>query len=150
MVSVPGLNPAGQEVSTWWPNRNLLADVYKWNGSYSVVTNTTPGEGYWMLHTGAQTYNYPAIQIVNHDPIPLTTGWNMIGGYENTPLVSWINNHTSGIDSSRDSIWMDRQLHKCNKSGSWIWILGTINRQWINKSSNSTGRWFSKTGSTGR
>ena len=80
MVSVPGINPAGQGVSTWWPDRNLLADVYKWNGTYSVVTNTTPGEGYWMLHTGAQTYNYPAIQVVNHDPIPLTTGWKMIGG----------------------------------------------------------------------
>ena len=32
MVSVPGVNPAGQGVSTWWPNRNTQADVYKWNG----------------------------------------------------------------------------------------------------------------------
>ena len=97
MVSVPGVNPAGQEVSMWWPNRNLLADVYKWNGSYSVVTNTTPGEGYWMLHTGAETYNYPAIQIVNHDPIPLTTGWNMIGGYENNPSVAGLTTTPPGL-----------------------------------------------------
>ena len=88
MVSVPGTNPSGMGVSTWWPNRNTLADVYKWNGTYTVVANTTPSEGYWMLHNGAQTYNYPAIQIVAHDPIPLTAGWNMIGGYENNPLVS--------------------------------------------------------------
>ena len=88
MVSTPGLNPTNQDVSTWWPNRNTLADVFKWTTTYEPVTLTAPREGYWMLHTGAQTYNYPAIQIVAHDPIPLTAGWNMIGGYENTPLVS--------------------------------------------------------------
>ena len=88
MVSVPGVNPGGQGVSTWWPNRNTLADVFKWTTTYEPVTLTAPREGYWMLHNGAQTYNYPAIQIVAHDPIPLTAGWNMIGGYENTPLVS--------------------------------------------------------------
>ena len=88
MVSTPGLHPTNQNVSTWWPNRNTLADVYKWTTTYDPVTLTDPGEGYWMLHTGAQTYNYPAIQIVAHDPIPITAGWNMIGGYENTPLVS--------------------------------------------------------------
>ena len=97
MVSVPGLNPAGMGVSTWWPNRNTLADVYKWNGSYSVVTNTTPGEGYWMLHTGSQAYNYPAIQIVPHDAIPLTAGWNMIGGYENTTSVAGLTTTPPGL-----------------------------------------------------
>ena len=88
MVSTPGLHPVDQNVSTWWPNRNTLADVFKWTTTYEPVTLTAPREGYWMLHNGAQTYNYPAIQIVAHDPIPLTAGWNMIGGYENTPLVS--------------------------------------------------------------
>ena len=88
MASVPGANPSGMGVTTWWPNRNTLADVYKWTTTYVPVTLTDPGEGYWMLHNGAQTYNYPAIQIVAHDPIPLAEGWNMIGGYENTPLVS--------------------------------------------------------------
>ena len=58
MVSVPGVNPAGQGVSTWWPNRNTLADVYKWNGTYTAVTNATPGEGYWML-----TYRRSGIQL---------------------------------------------------------------------------------------
>ena len=88
MVSAPGLHPTNQNVSTWWPNRNTLADVYRWTTTYDPVTLTAQTQGYWMLHTGAQTYNYPAIQIVAHDPIPLTAGWNMIGGYENTPLVS--------------------------------------------------------------
>ena len=70
MVSVPGINPDGQGVSTWWSGRNTLADVYNWTGTYTSVTSTIPGEGYWMLHTGANTYNtgdeWPAggIQIV--------------------------------------------------------------------------------------
>ena len=63
MVSVPGINPAGMGVSTWWSGRNTLADVYKWTGAYTAVTTATPTEGYWMLHTGANTYNYPAIGI---------------------------------------------------------------------------------------
>ena len=51
MVSVPGVNPGGQGVSTWWPNRNTLADVFKWTTTYEPVTLTAPREGYWMLHT---------------------------------------------------------------------------------------------------
>jgi len=34
------------------------------------------------MNNGAQTYNYPAIQIVPHNPINAVAGWNMIGGYE--------------------------------------------------------------------
>ena len=103
MVSVPGVNPDGQGVNTWWSGRNTLADVYKWNGTYTAVTSATPTEGYWMLHTGANTYNtgdeWPAggIQIVAHDPIAITTGWNMIGGYENSALVSGLTTTPAGL-----------------------------------------------------
>jgi hypothetical protein len=103
MVSVPGLHPVNQNVSTWWPNRNLSADVYKWTTTYEPVTFTNPGEGYWMLHSGNQTYNtgdeWPAggIQIVANNPIPLREGWNMIGGYENSPLVSGLTTTPPGL-----------------------------------------------------
>jgi hypothetical protein len=50
-----------------------------------------------MLHTGANTYNYPAIEIVAHDPIAITTGWNMIGGYENSALVSGLTTTPAGL-----------------------------------------------------
>ena len=50
-------------------------------------TVTTPGEGYWMKNTVAETYNYPAITIVPHNPIPVTLGWNMLGGYETSPTI---------------------------------------------------------------
>ena len=103
MVSVPGLHPVNQNVNTWWPNRNLSTNVYKWTTTYEPITFTNPGEGYWMLHSGNQTYNtgdeWPAsgIQIVAHDPIPLTAGWNMIGGYENNPLVNGLTTTPPGL-----------------------------------------------------
>jgi len=80
MVSVPGLNPNGMGLGNWWPNR--LGDVFKFGNGYEPITTTTPGTGYWMMNNGAQTYNYPAIQIVPHNPINAVAGWNMIGGYE--------------------------------------------------------------------
>ncbi len=97
MVSVPGVNPSGQDVSDWWSGR--VGDVFKYSNGYQIVTTTTPGEGYWMKNNGAQTYNtgdeWPAggIQIVAHDPIPGNAGWNLIGGYE-------INASTAGITTN--------------------------------------------------
>ncbi|RQW79370.1 MAG: T9SS C-terminal target domain-containing protein [Geobacter sp.] len=41
-----------------------------------------------MKNTIEETYNYPAIQIVLHTPIPAVSGWNMIGGYENSPTIT--------------------------------------------------------------
>lgn len=95
IVSVPGLHPTNQNVNTWWQNRNPLADVYNWTTTYNPVSSTAPTLGYWMNHNGVQTYNtgdeWPAggIQIANHNPVAVTTGWNLIGGYEvNTPVSS--------------------------------------------------------------
>ena len=88
LVSVPGINPNGMEVDTWWQGRDKSSEVFKLNGNYTAVSATSPGEGYWMKHLGARTYNtgdeWPrgGIQIVAHDPIAGAPGWNTIGGYE--------------------------------------------------------------------
>jgi pectate lyase len=87
MVSAPGTNPAGMEVGTWWTHKT--GTVWGFNGvQYVAATDATPGKGYWMKNTLTETYTYPAIEIVSHDPIPVTTGWNMIGGYETSPLIT--------------------------------------------------------------
>ncbi len=88
LVSVPGLNSPDQNVNTWWPYRDSTASVYKYMGGYQVVNSVIPGDGYWMKHAGARTYNtgdeWPAagIQIVQHDTLNGFSGWNIIGGYE--------------------------------------------------------------------
>ena len=87
MVSAPGLHPTDQNVATWWPHKT--GTVWGFNGfQYVSETVTTPGEGYWMKNTLAETYNYPAITIVPHNPIPATLGWNMLGGYETSPTTT--------------------------------------------------------------
>ena len=101
MVSVPGTNPDGQGVAQWWSGR--VGDVFKYSGGYQIITTTIPGEGYWMKNNGAQTYNtgdeWPAggIEIVAHDPIAGVTGWNLIGGYDNTATVANITTVPSGL-----------------------------------------------------
>jgi hypothetical protein len=87
MVSVPGTNSGGMTVGEWWTHKT--GTVWGFNGvQYVAATDATPGKGYWMKNTIAETYSYPAIEIVAHDPIAVTTGWNMIGGYETSPLIT--------------------------------------------------------------
>jgi len=87
MVSAPGNNPDGMAVGTWWTHKT--GTVWAFNGvQYIAATDATFGKGYWMKNTFAETYTYPAIQIVAHNPITVTTGWNMIGGYETSPTIA--------------------------------------------------------------
>ncbi len=97
MVSIPGLHPTNQDVSTWWSN--LTGSVFKFSGGYLPVTTAATGEGYWMKNSIAETYNYPAIEIVPHDPIPAAEGWNMIGGYENNAATSGLTTTPPGLIS---------------------------------------------------
>lgn len=88
LVSVPGINPSGMDVDTWWAYRDISASVYKYANGFQPVTLTTPGTGYWMKHSGVRSYNtgeeWPASGIlkVEHEPISGESGWNLIGGYE--------------------------------------------------------------------
>lgn len=103
MVSVPGINPDGQGVGNWWSG--LTGTVYKYvpGAGYSGITTTTPGEGYWMKNLGAQTYNtgdeWPAdgIQIVSHDPLNASQGWNLIGGYETSVSTAGLSTIPPGL-----------------------------------------------------
>jgi hypothetical protein len=101
MVSIPGLNSPNQNVNTWWPFRDMTANVFRYQAGYLPITAATPGQGYWMKHAGARTYNsgdeWPLIAIVPHDPIPGATGWNLIGGYENNATVSLITTTPPGL-----------------------------------------------------
>ena len=88
MVSVPGLNPQGQEVDTWWPGRDPTANVFNYSSGYHTVIIASPGEGYWMKNLGSQNYNtgdeWPASGLYPAFPewIPIRTGWNIIGVHE--------------------------------------------------------------------
>ncbi len=103
LVSIPGLQPVNQNVSTWWIGRDPTASVFKFNGGYEAVTDVQPGTGYWMKHIGPNLYNtgdeWPAggIQFVNHSPITAALGWNLFGGYEQTVSAAGVTTTPPGL-----------------------------------------------------
>ena len=105
LVSVPGINPDGMGVNTWWAYRDMSANVFSYSNGYQPVTTTTPGVGYWMKHSGSRTYNtgdeWPATGIlkVAHDPLNGISGWNLIGGYELSINVANITTNPPGLQS---------------------------------------------------
>ena len=105
LVSIPGLHPSDQSVDTWWAFRDPGANVFRYSVGYQVVTTTTPGIGYWMKHSGPRTYNtgdeWPAggINIVPHDPISGTAGWNLFGGYELSVTASNVTTNPLGLQT---------------------------------------------------
>ena len=105
MVSVPGVNPDGQGVGVWWSGKDPSANVFKYLGGYTAVTEATPTEGYWMKNAGAQEYNtgdeWPAggIQIVTHNPFAGALGWNLIGGYDLSVGTAGITTNPPGLQS---------------------------------------------------
>lgn len=105
MVSVPGLLPTNQSVNSWWINRDITANVYKFDGGFVSVSNVSPGTGYWLKHLNTTVYNtgdeWPAggINTVPHNPITAASGWNLIGGYENNASVSAITTTPTGLIS---------------------------------------------------
>ena len=107
MVSIPGLHPVDQNVLTWWSGKDPAAGVFRFSGGYLPVTVATPGQGYWMKHSGVRVYNtgdeWPAggINIVSHNSITGATGWNLIGGYEQTVLTSGITTTPGGLQTGQ-------------------------------------------------
>ena len=105
MVSIPGLHPTNQNVTTWWSEKDPAAGVYRFSGGYVPVTTTIPGHGYWMKHLSLNTYNtgdeWPAGGIipVANTPISGTTGWNLIGGYETIVATSGIITTPAGLQT---------------------------------------------------
>ncbi|MBP9083761.1 MAG: T9SS type A sorting domain-containing protein, partial [Bacteroidia bacterium] len=103
MVSTPGLHPVNQDVLTWWSGKDPASGVFRYSGGYLPVTTTIPGQGYWMKHIGAKIYNtgdeWPAggILLVPHDPINVSAGWNLIGGYDYNASTSNIISNPPGI-----------------------------------------------------
>jgi len=103
MVSVPGFNPDGMGIDSWWSGRDPGANVFQYFSGYQTVTSNTPQVGYWMKHLGNNTYNtgdeWPAegIESVVHYPINASEGWNLIGGYEDTVQTSELTTTPPGL-----------------------------------------------------
>ncbi|QQS35315.1 MAG: T9SS type A sorting domain-containing protein [Ignavibacteriales bacterium] len=100
LISFPGIHPNSMSVDTLYRGKNPAANVFKFDAGYVAVTSLTPGEGYWMNHSGIRTYNwngtvqsgilYPRLNSVGSMAYPGKLGWNMVGGYNWNADVSFI------------------------------------------------------------
>ena len=105
MISIPGNHPDGNIIDNWWPYRDSLSNLFRYNNGYQSVDTLVPGTGYWMKHTGARVYNtgdeWPAsgIQVTPHVPIPGNEGWNLFGGYELSVPASGVTTVPPGLQT---------------------------------------------------
>lgn len=100
LVSFPAIHPNSMSPDTLYRGRDILAQVFKFVGSYTPVTSLVPGEGYWMKHTGIRTYTwngtvqssilYPKLNMAARTGYPANSGWSIIGGYEYNADVNFI------------------------------------------------------------
>jgi len=156
MVSIPGLHPLNQSVNTWWFYRHMGAAVFKYAGGYQVVIEAIPGEGYWMKHAGDLTYNtgdeWPAggIQAVTHNDINAASGWNMIGGYENSVPVGALTTTPPGLITGtiyEYSAGYNPATHIVPGYGYWVkmssaGLIGGLSAPPLGKVSNPVAEYF--------
>jgi endonuclease I len=103
LVSIPGNHPSDQNIDTWWTNRNPEFGVYQFTNGYQPVTTLVPGTGYWLNNSGTMIYNtgeeWPSNGIleVTNSPINVSSGWNLIGVYNNSVAINRISTSPAGI-----------------------------------------------------
>lgn len=100
LISFPGIHPNSMSADTLYRGKNPLASIFKFDGGYVAVASLTPGEGYWMNHSGVRTYNwngtvsggvlYPKLNSIGSTAFPGKIGWNMVGGYNWNADVNFI------------------------------------------------------------
>lgn len=73
--------------------------TYDYTNKYNVVTTLENGKGYWIRYPYADTVSITG-RIVNSTSIPVTTGWNLISGYEKNINISQVTTTPGGIISS--------------------------------------------------
>jgi len=96
ILSVPLLK-ADMKVTSLFPTAASLA--YSYNNGYISSDSLKNGKGYWLKFNKDTTYNILGINV-NPKNINVTTGWNLIGPFdENIPISSLIS-VPSGIITS--------------------------------------------------
>jgi len=96
LVSVP-VKLSDMTAGTIFPDIN--SPVYNYTDKYSTVTTLENGKGYWLRYPTSENVKFQG-QIVNSTSIPITAGWNLVGGYEKNVNISQITTTPWGIINS--------------------------------------------------
>ena len=94
IVSIP---VAAVNMSTGTIFPNAIAETFLWSSTgYQSVTTLANRLGYWLKYANQASVNVCGVKVAA-STIPLSAGWNMIGGYESDISVSSITTTPSGI-----------------------------------------------------
>jgi Zn-dependent metalloprotease len=96
MASVP-VQAANMQLNVLFPE--ISPPAYYYTTAYQPVQGSdalATGRGYWMWFTAPHTYSICG-QPVNPRDIPVNVGWNMIGPFDTTVLVSALTSTPAGI-----------------------------------------------------
>jgi hypothetical protein len=96
LVSVP-VKLSDMTAGTIFPDMN--SPVYNYTDKYNTVTTLENGKGYWLRYPTSENVKFQG-QIVNSKTIPVTAGWNLVGGYEKNVNISQITTTPWGIINS--------------------------------------------------
>lgn len=85
IVSLP-VQQAHDQYSEIFPE-TLSESLYGYSGSYVQQSTLTPGNGYWLNFTSADTITFEG-DAVNELVIPINPNWNLIGGLTSMATIS--------------------------------------------------------------
>ena len=136
LISIP-LQADNMEVASLLPESNSSAFMFE--GSYKSRENLENGVGYWVKFNNSDTTNIYGQEIVA--PIPVKSGWNIIGAYNEEIPVSDLSTTPAGIISS--SIYgFENGYFIADKleAGNGYWVKATQAGEIIFSSSASLGK----------
>lgn len=96
LVSVP-LITASTLVDTLFTI--TTSPAYQYNNGYQSVSNTIPGQGYWLRFGAGHTQTFCGMPVATN-MVPVNAGWNLIGPYHFAAPVASITSTPAGIVNS--------------------------------------------------
>jgi len=95
LVSLP-MHPESMMAGDVFPE--ATSPVYGFNGNYNIMDSLHMGEGYWVKF--AQPLAHTMMGQYVSQPVEVSTGWNLIGPFDQSVTVSGITSVPAGIISS--------------------------------------------------
>lgn len=93
MLSIP-IMAAADSPSFFYPG--ALSQPFMYEGHYTALDSLSPGMGFWIKFSGADTVRYNGYPIVNQ-VVPVVQGWNLIGAASIPTAASDIESEPPGL-----------------------------------------------------
>lgn len=97
IVSVP-LTVTNPSATALFPNATSV--FYAYNNGYQAITNVTNGQAFWARFDSTRSYTIQG-GLVSAATVPLVSGWNLVGVYNQQANVAALTTTPAGIINSQ-------------------------------------------------